>query len=490
MLITTEKTTEHSGFSVDIEGSYNRDPKNSWNPPIADKIGTSYTQPPVRRLYSKLRSDPVWSAGKWKDCQHYSCVFSPDRSPKTVGWPCVLKSATDIGHYPGSVAPYELAYSGLAFSTYGPLGNHLTGLPVLLQDDVDGDGFVPKPPALDSYITASLRAMMPGIKGELSLVNSLIELKDFRSLPRTLLRLKDFALRLGSSITKRPKLKASAKAIRSRYSSDHPTMSESLGVASDAYLQTQFNILPLLSDIAGFTSAIKRTRARVNDLLVRQGKRQVKHFKLLVPMNQATEVSGEALYQLHGGQFDGYVGNTSVQTGAYASPACSFKCVREMIPDQYAEFHAQVEYNFWFTRFQTENAQWLGLLDALGVNLNPSIIWNAIPWTFVVDWVVDISRWLDQRKMLNLEPAVNISRYMWSWKYSRTTRLRITANTELNPTFLGYVYLPDLKETIYRRELHLPTQNSFLTGSGLSSRELSLGVALAIPLGKRHKLRK
>jgi hypothetical protein len=207
-------------------------------------------------------------------------------------------------------------------------------------------------------------------------------------------------------------------------------------------------------------------------------------------MNQATETSGEKLYQLHGGQFDGYIGNGSASTGAYASPANSFKCVREFIPDQYAEFHAQVEYNFWFTRFQTENAQWLGLLDALGVNLNPAIIWNAIPWTFVIDWVVDISRWLDQRKVLNLEPAVNISRYMWSWKFSRTVRLRIAANSELSPEFQGYVYLPDLVETIYRRDLQLPTYSQFLTGSGLSSKELSLGVALAITRRKRHQTRR
>lgn len=491
MLKTTEKTTQHNGYSVKGRVSYNRDPVPNWNPPIAERLDVEFHQYPVTREYSKLMSDSVWVKDKWKNCQHHSIKFGGGTIvPNTVGFPLILKSATDIGHYTGMAAPYELAYSGLAFSTFGPLGDHFTDLPDLLQDEAEGDGFVPKPPLLDTYINASLRAMMPGIRGELSLVNSLIELKDFRSLPRTVLRLKDFVSGLASVVKRKPKLKSGARQIRSRFSASSPTMSESLGVSADSYLQTQFNILPLLSDISGLNAALRRTRSRVNDLLVRQGKRQIKHFKLLVPMNQATETSGEKLYQLHGGQFDGYIGNGSASTGAYASPANSFKCVREFIPDQYAEFHAQVEYNFWFTRFQTENAQWLGLLDALGVNLNPAIIWNAIPWTFVIDWVVDISRWLDQRKVLNLEPAVNISRYMWSWKFSRTVRLRIAANSELSPEFQGYVYLPDLVETIYRRDLQLPTYSQFLTGSGLSSKELSLGVALAITRRKRHQTRR
>jgi len=490
MLITTETSTEHSGYSVPLIGGYDTDPIPNWNPPIAKKIQVTYTQPPCRRSYSKLLSDRVWVKDKWKPCQHHSIDFGGASSPKTVGWSVLLKNATDIGHYSVGTAPYELAYSGLAFSTFGPLGSHTTGYPDLLQDELEGDGFVPKPPLLDSYITASLRAMLPTIKGELSLVNSLIELKDFRSLPHTLLRLKNFASQLSNVVKRKTTLRGGSKLVRSSFSASTPTMSEALGVSADSYLQTQFNILPLLSDISGFTAAITRTKSRVNDLLVRQGKRQIKHFKLLVPMNQAAETSAEMPYQLHGGQFDGYVGMTSSSTGAYAMPATSFKCVREYIPDQYAEFHAQVEYNFWFTRFQTENAQWLGLLDALGVNLNPAIIWNAIPWTFVVDWVVDIGRWLDSRKVLNMEPAVNISRYLWSWKFSRTTRLRIQANTELSPTFGGYVYLPDLKETIYRRDLELPSYAQFLTGSGLSSKELSLGVALLITTGKRPKPRK
>jgi hypothetical protein len=266
-------------------------------------------------------------------------------------------------------------------------------------------------------------------------------------------------------------------------------MSEALGVAADSYLQYAFNILPLLSDISGIQTAIVRTKGRVNDLLTRQGKRQIRRFTTQVPSLQADDTSGNSNYNLHGGQFDGFVDTTPL-IGPYKSPAVSFRAVREFVPDKSATFHAQIEYNFWFTRFQTENAQMLGMLDALGVNLNPSIIWNALPWTFVIDWVAGVSQWLDQRKVMNMEPAVNISRYMWSWKYSDSTRIRISSATELAPDFFGYTYLPEFKRTIYRRDVQMPEKSQFLTGSGLSSRELSLGVALAITQWPRRKTRR
>jgi hypothetical protein len=490
MLKTTEQSTEYNGFFPKVGGAYSIDP-----PPRSDlalKIEAQYSNPPVRKTYSKLLSDSVWVKDKWKNCQHHSVKFGGGTVPyPTLGFPFVLRNLTDLGTYSGSLAPWELAYAGLPYSVFGPLGNHLTGFSTLLQDEEDGDGFVPRPPSLQPYINASLKAMMPGIKAQLSLVNSLYELKDFKTLPHTLLHLKNYVSNLVSVVKRKPKfLGHSIAGVRRNFPASMPTMAESLGVSADSYLQTKFNILPLLDDIAGIYRSIMRTKSRVNDLLVRQGKRQIRHFKLLVPSFQAAETSGTLQYNLHGGQFDGSVGSTDTKIGAYASPACAFRCVRELIPDQYAEFHAQVEYNYWFTRFQTENAQWLGLLDALGVNLNPAIIWNAIPWTFVVDWVVDVSRWLGERKVLNLGPAVNISRYMWSWKYSRTVRLRMSANSIVSPDFSDYVYLPDLVETIYRRDLEMPTQSQFLTGTGLSSQELSLGVALLITTGKHPKRRR
>jgi hypothetical protein len=158
------------------------------------------------------------------------------------------------------------------------------------------------------------------------------------------------------------------------------------------------------------------------------------------------------------------------------------------MPSSKYKFHAQVEYNYHFTRFQTEHAQLLGMMDSLGINMNPAIIWNALPWSFVIDWFIGVSRWLDDRKVLNMEPTINISRFLWSWKVARNIRVSAmrTGGTYNRPPNL--VTLREMTETAYRRDTSLLHSNS-LIASGLSNKELSLGVALLIPSYRRRPSR-
>jgi hypothetical protein len=143
-----------------------------------------------------------------------------------------------------------------------------------------------------------------------------------------------------------------------------------------------------------------------------------------------------------------------------------------------------MQYNYTFTAFQLEHAKVLGLLDALGINFNPRYVWDVIPWSFVVDWLIDIGRWLDNFEVKNLEPKVNILQYCWSIKKVR--RIAVTGLVQTyNNLFTyskyppQYVPLPTIRETSYRRGTDLPSVNSFTT-SGLSSTELSLGAALLV----------
>jgi hypothetical protein len=53
------------------------------------------------------------------------------------------------------------------------------------------------------------------------------------------------------------------------------------------------------------------------------------------------------------------------------------------------------------------------LLDALGFELNPRIIWDAIPFTFVLDWFFDIGSWLERHKYDTLElPIVYVDSFI------------------------------------------------------------------------------
>jgi len=487
MLITRERWTDQQAQPVKVFVKLFTEAPN-WNPPYFDKGEIPYVVPDYRLRYSKLMSDDVWVKGAWKDCQHYTRWIDQTKYD-LHGIPWIVRSYTDIGYYTTTRiqgAPLLLAYDALPRAQFGRFGDHIIGLPSLMQED-EGDGFVPLPSQLELLTETALKAMFPTIKSELSLVNSIIELKDFKTLPKTLLKLSSFAKGLANVVRRKVTMKRGLSGIRRTFNPRDPTMSEALGVSADSYLQKEFNIMPLLSDMCGIYTAISKTRARINDLLVRQGKMQHKHFTMHVPNLQDVQTDSTILYGLGSTQqFQGtYSPDINLFTPCYREPYRVFECTRESSFTEHDLFHAQIEYQFTFTRFQTENAQLLGMLDALGVNLNPAILWNAIPWTFVVDWFAGVSRWLDKRKRLNMEPAINISRYSWSYKVMRTTRTRIRTYPSTPWVHMPWTYLPDLYETTYRRSRKLPTHDTFVRTSDFSLHKLSLGVALTYLVGKR-----
>lgn len=52
-------------------------------------------------------------------------------------------------------------------------------------------------------------------------------------------------------------------------------------------------------------------------------------------------------------------------------------------------------------------------LDALGFELNPRIIWDAVPFTFVLDWFFGIGSWLERHKHDTLElPFLHVDSYV------------------------------------------------------------------------------
>ena len=131
-------------------------------------------------------------------------------------------------------------------------------------------------------------------------------------------------------------------------------------------------------------------------------------------------------------------------------------------------------------------------LDALGANLNPAIIWNAIPWSFVVDWVINVSQWLSTQRVGFMDPKINILRYLWSVKRVRSI---IVQRKAFAPDYIdgpykqvsGPVPLPTVRESAYCRVVGLPSEHSILT-SGLNANEFSLAAALVISRRRpKHK---
>jgi hypothetical protein len=305
--------------------------------------------------------------------------------------------------------------------------------------------------------------MLPRIKSELSLINSLIELKDFKTVGRTVSNLRKTVATLGKRVRRGQTLK---QVLRS---------------SADSYLQAQFNFLPLISDINGFIAAVYRAERRMNDLVTRSGRPRDMHFAYKwQELPASTYASGSGTYR--------YKVRNSTPTWPGDNQISTSTFLERFSYSEPSSFHAQIQYNYNYTEYQLVHARMNAFLDSLGINYNPAIIWNAIPWSFVVDWVFGVSQWLNQFKVGMMDPKINIRRYLWSIKRSRRIIVQhsdvnyITPGTHRNP----YVPYPTVTEEAYRRSVALPTASSIVSG-GLNFKEFSLGAALVISRRRRRK---
>jgi hypothetical protein len=317
------------------------------------------------------------------------------------------------------------------------------GLPILCVVGSNSIRII-EPSSIPSLLNRAITAMLPGIKAadNVSLLNSIYELKDVKSLPHTLQLIRDTFV----------SNKRVLSAIALMRSNPGASLRRLLRAGGDSYLQTQFNILPMLSDIVAVRRAIADTRNQLRQLVSRAGKPQKRHYKVILSDDYV-----DKLEKTNGAIPDGYVRKRML-----AQRAVSYVT---------REFNATMEYSYSLPSWTNEDSLMEALLDRMGVNLNPRIIWNAIPWSFVVDWVIGVGRWLDQFKERNIEPTLYIRGACYSVKVVRFITTAVGFDST-DPC-------ATIEESAYKREL-IPSLYNSLLASGLNAKEFSLAAALAV----------
>jgi len=327
---------------------------------------------------------------------------------------------------------------------FGSVMAPFKGLPVLLQSSS------PKlvlawPSDYASYVSLAIKAMLPGIKsaGGVSLVNSIYELKDVHTIAPSVRKAKLAIQAIGSLVRSRFKSASFAKR----------KLRQLLRATADGYLQAEFNILPLLSDIASVKLALSDYRSKLKSLIDRANKPQKVHWKRPLLAQYPTKYE----------YFPKQMPAESVCNVLGASRSVRYVC---------CDFSATMEYSYSLPSLSLEDNLLKALLDRLGVNLSPRIIWNAIPWSFVVDWVANVGSYLDNFTKRNIEPIVNIQGFCYSLHVKRSIDTAIGPDNSLEPCI-------GIFEDAYERVV--PDRSAMLAQlrtSGLDLKELSLLGAL------------
>jgi len=430
----------------------------------------TYTIPSEDEMYEEITPNSDGPQSQWKSFEHYKRVRDVKSGDSMGLWVPTKQWGLKPHYYAGTSMNPSAGYTKYTQYTrwqeFGDAGKLNSGLPDYYVKRADG-GFVPPPADLNNLKAHSMRVMLPIIKEELSLINSIYELKDFKHMARTLSNVKFWQDKFNLITKNKAMIALLARKNKAL------TLGFLLRQASNNYLQWSFAIAPLISDIRSIYTALKRTERRLNDFITRSGRVQSKHFRFVwTETPDLFEVDEPNMGGFHWFyQLDPYVLFRSNRT----------------VRNEPTIFHAQVQYNYNYTEYQIAHARLLGMLDSLGVNLNPAIIWNAIPWTFIVDWVFGVSRWLEQFKEQNMAPLINIRRYLWSVKRSR----RIFVMNGIDPIYASEGFptynrtsLPTVMESSYRRHVGMP-EASLIESSGLNLKEFSLGAALVIARRRR-----
>jgi hypothetical protein len=222
------------------------------------------------------------------------------------------------------------------------------------------------PPVLD--ITDEMKKLawenlMPQLNDGFSMANFLFELRDIKSM-----------FSLSRKLTQYVKV-LSGKVLATK-------------TLAEIVLLYSFALKPMASDIQALYEDLLNTNKRVNEFIDRGRQVQSYHYKVRVE-GSVTDVTPE-----------GY------EFGEH--------CQLETTVDYFATLRASYEYE--------KPSELEGFLRVMGLRLTPEVIWNAIPFSFLVDWIYRVGDFLRQfDKDPNL--TVNIKDYCDTFKSVRSLKV-------------------------------------------------------------------
>lgn len=448
-------------------------PQGTWSTGTPEPQTYAYARPAIPSLIEHYTGPNPSKGMTWTNFQHYKWWMAP-----------LSEGSYLLPYYsawPNTGDRYWLARFPTWFGWTQHSGTGSIMPPSYLYvPSLSGD-IVSPPGNLEDLKQRAIKSIMPGIKAEMSVLNSLYELKDFRGMVRAVtnkvLRIRNLTAKLPAKYWGRAVLadlqRGWQRYIRSLQKESVGGLHlRGAGIAASNYLQWKFAIAPLIKDVQSARNALKSLEKKLNRLVTNEGRVRTGHWT--THFEEAHDESRSDPYSL---SYPLYLPVT------VASSTERDACTVE------TRFHCEIRYNYNLTNYQREHARMLSLMDAFGVNYNPAHIWNAIPFTFVLDWIIGVNQYLEQFNVGHMDPKINVLGALWSvlktrkvsWAKAHYTPLPLIHTTKLS--------MPLIEEEAYRRQLFMPGSSSLL-GSGLSSSEFTLGAALVTAIAARKARRK
>jgi hypothetical protein len=138
-----------------------------------------------------------------------------------------------------------------------------------------------------------------------------------------------------------------------------------------------------------------------------------------------------------------------------------------------------MRYTYTIPEIDSEYAKLKGVLDLIGLKANLSIIWEAIPFSFVVDWFVSVDDFLRQFDTNYLESVVTILDFCYSIKSVEVCDFLVWPRPAEGG---GYTNTATVETRIYNRRRTLPDHQIYGLElvDGFGARQVGLAAALLL----------
>lgn len=304
--------------------------------------------------------------------------------------------------------------------------------------------------------STALNSMLPSLSGDNSLVNFLLELKDFKQVVKY----------MSGNVSKKLTLLNSLTGIRKG--------DKTLQRLSKMYLSYSFGWRPLYNDLVSFFESIVGFQRRLEELVKRANTPQQRYWGQWVSGSE----QAQSTHSSSNGTNEG-LGAAGAGLGQQRVRARAVLRATEGI-----RFHATLRYAYPLPpELSAVGGRLKALLDVLGVNANPATLWNAIPFSFIVDWLANVSGYLDRLRVDNIHFLTEIRDFCVSAKYTRTIEYQhqnVYSTYSDSPVMVTEPWktTDTCKKVFYERKIGLPNYLTALQTSGLNPREFSLTAAL------------
>lgn len=197
---------------------------------------------------------------------------------------------------------------------------------------------------------------------------------------------------------------------------------------SNAWLSSIYGWIPFISDCRKIAKKLFELRTSVSQFVSESGRRKTFHYGLkLDPANVygpgwLTESSEINLTAYHAGDPLWYAKDLINEVNCVQQNQKTFSSFR---------YGATMDFSYNIPDMGILTSLLAGL-DKFGVNLSVSDLWEIIPFSFVVDWFINIGNWLSRFDFTNLPVQVVVYDFCETIKYGYTDVGKIVAVTGVN----------------------------------------------------------